>query len=132
MKLSEYSRPDQRLQGVRVLVVEDEIMIALDVEATLADAGADVVGLCITLSEALAAAAATENLSVATLDIRLGKDTSETVAMLLAERGIPFIFYSGQRLPNEMRERWPLSLLLAKPADPSQLVEAVATAALSR
>jgi hypothetical protein len=41
-------------------------------------------------------------------------------------RGIPFIFYSGQPLPNDMRERWPLSPLVVKPADPRHLVESVA------
>ena len=127
MKLSPLSRPTARLDGVRILVVDDEFMIALDIEATLLEAGADVVALCMTLSEALSVAAL-EKVSIATLDIRLGRDTSEAVAALLTERGIPFIFYSGQSLPNEMRERWPLSLLVAKPAEPRQLVDALAAA----
>ena len=127
MKLSPLSRPTARLDGVRILVVDDEFMIALDIEATLLEAGADVVALCMTLSEALSVAAL-EKVSIATLDIRLGRDTSEAVAALLTERGIPFIFYSGQSLPNEMRERWPRSLLVAKPAEPRQLVDALAAA----
>jgi CheY-like chemotaxis protein len=127
MKLSPLSRPTARLDGVRILVVDDEFMIALDIEATLLEAGADVVALCMTLSEALSVAAL-EKVSIATLDIRLGRDTSEAVAALLAERGIPFIFYSGQSLPSEMRERWPLSPLVAKPAEPRQLVDALAAA----
>ena len=127
MKLSPLSRPTARLDGVRILVVDDEFMIALDIEATLLEAGADVVALCMTLSEALSVAAL-EKVSIATLDIRLGRDTSEAVAALLTERGIPFIFYSGQSLPNEMRERWPLSPLVAKPAEPRQLVDALAAA----
>jgi CheY-like chemotaxis protein len=127
MKLSPLSRPTARLDGVRILVVDDEFMIALDIEATLLEAGADVVALCMTLSEALSVAAL-EKVAIATLDIRLGRDTSEAVAALLAERGIPFIFYSGQSLPSEMRERWPLSPLVAKPAEPRQLVDALAAA----
>ena len=127
MKLSPLSRPTARLDGVRILVVDDEFMIALDIEATLLEAGADVVALCMTLSEALSVAAL-EKVAIATLDIRLGRDTSEAVAALLAERGIPFVFYSGQSLPNEMRERWPRSLLVAKPAEPRQLVDALAAA----
>jgi DNA-binding response OmpR family regulator len=125
MKLSSNSRSRARLDGIRVLVVDDEILIALDIEATFTEAGAKVVALCMTLSEALAGAAS-EKVSVATLDIRLGQETSEAVAALLAERGIPFIFYSGQPLPDDMRERWPLSPLVVKPADPRQLVESVA------
>src|ERR1700710_1124273 len=98
MDLLRYPRAAARLDGVRVLVVDDEILIALDIEATFLEAGAEAVILCLTLSEALSAAAA-ENLSVATLDVRLGRETSEAVAALLYERGIPFIFYSGQSLP---------------------------------
>jgi DNA-binding NtrC family response regulator len=126
MELSLHSRSRARLDGIRVLVADDEILIALDVEATFTEAGAEVVPLCMTSSEALAGAAS-GNVSVAILDIRLGQETSEAVAALLAERGIPFIFYSGQPLPDDMRERWPLSPLVVKPADPRQLVETVAT-----
>ena len=125
MELSAQSRSTAWLEGARVLVVDDEILIALDIEATLVEAGARVVALCLTLQEALVGAAL-EDVSVATLDIRLGPDTSAAVAALLTERGIPFIFYSGQALPQEMRERWPLSQLIPKPAEPRQLVEAVA------
>ena len=124
MDLLRYPRAAARLDGVRVLVVDDEILIALDIEATFLEAGAEAVILCLTLSEALSAAAA-ENLSVATLDVRLGRETSEAVAALLYERGIPFIFYSGQSLPGLIRDKWPLSRVVAKPAEPRQLVEAV-------
>jgi DNA-binding response OmpR family regulator len=124
MELSLHSRSRARLDGIRVLVADDEILIALDIEATFTEAGAEVVALCMTSSEALAAVS--EDVSVAILDIRLGQETSEAVAALLAERGIPFIFYSGQALPNDMRGRWPLSPLVVKPADPRTLVESVA------
>jgi CheY-like chemotaxis protein len=125
MELSLHSHSAARLDGVRILVVDDEILIAFDIEATLLEAGAEGVFVCTTLSEALAAAAS-ENVSVATLDIRIGRETSEAIAAILAERGIPFIFYSGQNLPDEIRGRWPLSRVVAKPAEPRQLVEAVA------
>ncbi|WP_158745845.1 response regulator [Acidisphaera sp. L21] len=125
MELSSHSQSGARLDGVRVLVVDDEILIALDIEATLTEAGAHVVSLCITLAEALSGATL-PNISAATLDIRLGRDTSEAVAMLLSERGIPFLFYSGQRLPDEIRHQWPFGSLVVKPAEPRQLVDAVA------
>ena len=125
MTLSLQSHSTASLDGIRVLVVDDEILIALDIEATLIEAGAQVVALCTTLAEALAGAAL-QDISIATLDIRLGRDTSEAVATLLAERGIPFIFYSGQSLPDEMQKLWPPSLLVAKPAEPRRLVDALA------
>ena len=45
---------DHPLNGVRVLVVEDDPLMAMDLEDTLAEAGAVVVGLCQTLDEAMA------------------------------------------------------------------------------
>ncbi len=125
MELSSHSQLTTRLDGVRVLVVDDEILIALDIEATLAEAGAQVVAVCMTLAEALSEAAL-RDISAATLDIRLGRETSEAVAVLLTERGIPFLFYSGQCLPKNMQDRWPFCLLVSKPAEPRQLVDAVA------
>jgi CheY-like chemotaxis protein len=126
MELSSLSRSKVRLDGLRVLVVDDEVLIALDIEATLMEAGAEVVAVSLTLQEALSIAAV-ENISVATLDVRLGRETSEAVASILSDRGIPFIFYSGQSLPEEIRKRWPQSLLVAKPSEPRQLVEALAS-----
>jgi DNA-binding NtrC family response regulator len=119
------SRGIARLHGARVLVVEDEIMIALDIDATLVEAGAAIVTLCTTMAEAMAGAASGD-FSVATLDIRLGGVTSAAVAELLDRRGIPFIFYSGQSLPEEMTERWPDNVLISKPADPDRLVDIIA------
>ncbi len=83
------------LSGARVLVVEDEAFIAFELQATLTDAGAQVIGPSLTLAEAFALASR-ENLSAAVLDVRLGRDTIGPVARQLAARGIPFLFYTGQ------------------------------------
>jgi DNA-binding NarL/FixJ family response regulator len=114
----------QPLSGMRVLVADDEILIALDLGDILGDAGAEIVGPCGTLAEALRAAEEPE-LSAAVLDVRLGRDTTETVAARLAERGVPFVFYRGQALPDTMRAMSPHARVLIKPTRQAVLLEAV-------
>ncbi|AUX78607.1 response regulator [Sinorhizobium fredii] len=113
------------LAGARILVAEDEILIALDMEAAFRDAGADIVGPCMTLEAALDAAR-NEPLSLAVLDIRLGDVTTENISDLLAERGIPFLFYSGQKLPDAMEQKCNGAVVVDKPATHSDLVGAAA------
>ncbi|MDK1377481.1 MULTISPECIES: response regulator [unclassified Sinorhizobium] len=116
---------NQPLCGVRILIAEDEILIALDMEAAFRDAGADVVGPCTTIAAALDAVR-NEALSLAVLDIRLGQATTEGVSDLLAERGVPFLFYSGQALPMEMQRKCNGALVVDKPATQQDLVGAAA------
>jgi DNA-binding NtrC family response regulator len=101
--------------------VDDEILIGLDLEHIFADAGADVVGPCTGLGEAMQAAA-NENLSVAVLDIRLGQQTTENVARLLTDRHIPFVFYTGQPVAAAASVRGQAPMIM-KPASETQLIE---------
>lgn len=117
------SRP--RLAGARVLVVEDEFIIALEVQANLEEAGATVIGPAYTLDQALELAEK-EKLSAAMLDLRLGRDSASPVAQLLVERHIPFLFYTGQPASDPVRRTWPQSTTLSKPASGDEIVDAVA------
>ena len=117
------SRP--RLAGSRVLVVEDEFIIALEIQTALEEAGATVIGPAFTVSKAVEFALH-ENVSAATLDLRLGRESVRHVAMLLAERHIPFIFYTGQPANDPVRCAWPNAPALSKPASSVELVNAVA------
>jgi DNA-binding response OmpR family regulator len=112
------------LAGVRVLVVEDDNLIAMEIESVLAEAGAQVVGPCRTPSEALPFVE--KSLSAAVLDIRLRSGTVGPVAKKLAELGIPFIFYTGQLHTDEILAEWPGHEVVYKPAQPQTLVAAVA------
>src|SRR5512144_3230685 len=94
------------LSGARVLVVEDEAIIGFELQATFTDAGAQVIGPSLTLTEAFALASH-ENLSAAVLDIRLGRETIGPVARHLAARGIPFLFYTGQVETDPIQAEWP-------------------------
>lgn len=112
------------LAGIRVLVADDELLIALDIGAALADCGAEIVGPCTTVAQALDAVRNADP-AVALLDLRIGRDTTEAVALALEARNIPFAFYSGQKLPDAMRGRWSGHRLIAKPAAQATLVGAV-------
>jgi DNA-binding response OmpR family regulator len=114
-----------RLDGARVLLVEDDFLIGLELTAILADAGAEIVGPVQTVESALALAAEV-SFSAAILDIRVGERTAGPVARLLAERGVPFLFYTGQATTDPLRAEWPDCKIMSKPALPLSLVAAVA------
>lgn len=87
--------------GSRVLIVEDEFFIALDIGQQLADAGFEVVGPAPSVAKALKLAAE-PGCDVAILDVNLGGETSEPVARKLREADKPFVVlsgYSDSRLP---------------------------------
>jgi DNA-binding response OmpR family regulator len=109
-----------------VLVVEDDFMIAMELESALADAGAEVVGPCRTIKDALAAVGE-HPLVAAILDIRIGRETIAPVARELAGRGIPFVFYTAQVETDVIRTEWPECGIVSKPAQPQSIVRAVAS-----
>jgi CheY-like chemotaxis protein len=80
--------------GLRVLVVEDEAMIAMLAEDMLEMAGCKLAGTASTLAEGLEAARG-DDFDVAMLDMNLDGDHSTPIADLLSERGKPFIFTTG-------------------------------------
>jgi CheY-like chemotaxis protein len=84
----------QALAGKRVLIVEDEALVALLIEDILTDFACVPVGPYNTLAAALAAVA-TETFDVAPLDINLFGEKVYPVAYALAERNIPFLFVSS-------------------------------------
>ncbi len=83
----------------RVLVVEDEMMIALLLEDMLADLGHSVVAVAERLDVALELARDTDA-DMAILDVNLNGEASFPVAHVLTERGLPFLFASGYGSPG--------------------------------
>jgi DNA-binding response OmpR family regulator len=79
---------------MRILIVEDEMTIAMLIEDMLTDLGHEVAGLAMRLPQAVNLAATT-SLDFAILDINLDGRMSFPVADILRERGVPFIFASG-------------------------------------
>ena len=78
----------------RVLIVEDDPFIGLDLADQVADAGFDVVGVATDVAEAIGTLSA-EGCDVAILDVNLGHETSEPIARQLIDEGIPFVVVSG-------------------------------------
>jgi DNA-binding response OmpR family regulator len=78
----------------RILVVEDEFLIALDIAGVLEQAGLDVIGPHGTISAALRAIQG-EEVHGALLDANLGGESVGVIADALAARSIPFAFVSG-------------------------------------
>ena len=80
--------------GLRVLLVEDEMMVALLVESMLVELGHKVTGPVGRLNQAVAMAER-EDLDFAVLDVNINGGKAYPVAAALAARGIPFIFATG-------------------------------------
>jgi CheY-like chemotaxis protein len=85
---------DMPLAGTRVLVAEDELLVAMLIEDLLEDNGCHVIGPFGSLGDALAAADAA-TVDVAVLDVNLRGDKIYPVAERLASRGIPFFLLTG-------------------------------------
>ena len=90
--------------GRRVLLVEDEAIIAMTAEDMLADLGLEVAGSAATLEDAVAQAG-TLAIDAAVLDINLNGKLSMPVAERLRARGVPFAFATGYGSAGPMIDR---------------------------
>lgn len=105
--------------GRRALVVEDEPLLAMDVADQLTDAGFDIVGPATSVVDALRLLEEF-GCDVAVLDIHLGHENSEPVALALKSTGTPFVVVSGNSLkhfPPGFRD----APFVSKPISPSTL-----------
>lgn len=117
------------LAGVRVVIVEDEAMLALALEDTLGEMGCHVVGAANRLVSALPLVADAA-FDLAILDVNLNGSRIDDVADAVIARGIPLIFATGYResgVPARQRG-WPI---VNKPYTTEDLERAM-TAALSK
>jgi CheY-like chemotaxis protein len=83
------------LRGRRILVVEDEYMMAEDLQYDLEKAGAQVAGPVPSVADALKMIAEEDRLDGAILDVNLRGEKAYPVADALRERGIPFVLATG-------------------------------------
>lgn len=108
----------------RILVVEDEALVAMLVEDALEEAGFGVIGPVRSVAQALEALEA-ELPDAAVLDLNLAGENSVAVADALVARGIPFVVatgYGAAGLPATHRD----ALVLPKPYDPADLTALLA------
>lgn len=110
------------LSGKRILVVEDEFIVAAMIGDILEDEGAEVVGPAGTLGEGLELGSV-ETLDAAVLDWNLGGEPGDPVARLLRERGVPFVIATGY---GAVQDEFSDIVVLSKPYRPGALVEELA------
>jgi CheY-like chemotaxis protein len=113
------------LNGLRILVVEDEALVAVMIEDMLVDLGARVIGPAATLAEGLALAAA-EALDAAVLDVNVRGQPITPLADILRRSGVPIVFATGYgEAPAGPHEKAPV---LEKPYTRDDLRKAVMAA----
>jgi PAS domain S-box-containing protein len=119
--------PRRSLAGLRVLLVEDEVLLAMDLHETLTAQGCEVIGPASTLKAAWALARQhSGRIDVAVLDMNLHGVTTLELARHLHGEGAICIFVSGySELPDEADASW---VLLRKPVDAQQLASALQAA----
>mgnify|MGYP003577931795 FL=1 len=91
------------IEGLRLLLVEDEFVLALGLADALGDLGAVVLGPVATVGDALALIERVPEIDGAVLDVNLGHEVAYAVADALVARGIPFLFATANeraRLPE--------------------------------
>ena len=101
------------MRGLRILLVEDDPLIRLDLETSLVEFGAIVTAASNVASAFAALAIAMPDFAV--LDFELGAETSEPVAEVAQARNVPFLYLSGYSEHDERFGRWPGIRVLAKP-----------------
>ena len=115
------------LQGVRVLLVEDQMIVAMQIEDMLRAVGCEVVGPVGTLHAAIALAHE-EALDLAVLDVNLDGEKVYPAAEELQARGIPFILATGYG-ESTLPEKWRNQPRLSKPYRREQLEQLVRSVA---
>ena len=120
------------LTGRRILVVEDEMLIALMLQSMLEALGYQVAGRAGTVADAMAIIEAdTRCIDAATLDINLGGEHSTAVADALEAHGIPFIVTTGYDDPKILAG-FQGRPIVRKPFVPGQLEQALQSLELRR
>jgi CheY-like chemotaxis protein len=116
--------PDKTmLQGLRILIVEDDRLVAMALEDLLTDIGCEVVGPAFTLPDAVQLASESA-IQGAILDVNLAGEKVYPVADILNARNCPFVFVTGYGTAG-LREADRSRPVLQKPYRPARLVDIV-------
>ncbi|WP_062206864.1 HWE histidine kinase domain-containing protein [Aureimonas sp. AU12] len=115
------------LQGLRGLIVEDNMIISLDAEQLMLDSGMHGVFTAASVAEARKIIES-QPVDVALLDVNLGSETSFPLVGDLNARGIPFVFVTGYGERVELPEGAEDASAIKKPFATDQLVQAIAEA----
>lgn len=110
-----------------VMVVEDEMIVALDLAQTVLEFGYRVDGPYSGTGQAFGAMAR-QLPDLAILDVNVADGEVYPLADALSEARVPIIFHSGQAAPAELMARYPGAQARAKPCSPTELVQSLVTA----
>lgn len=113
------------VRGRRIIIVEDSVLLALELEAGLVEAGAKVVGVAADIDEAMKLAET--SFDVAVLDANLNGTPVTPVAERLRQRGVPFIFATGYGDAAPAPEGFDAPVV-RKPYNVAQIAAAIADA----
>ena len=108
----------------KVLVVEDEFIIALDLSETVQDLGYELEGP-FEGKEAAIEAIEEGMPDLAILDVFTADGEVYPLADKLVEAGVPIVFHSGHVTPAEVRALYPDAVACAKPCPPDRLIDAL-------
>lgn len=116
------------LDGLRILVLEDEFLIAMDVEQLCRDHGAEEVVIAHSMDAVDKNGAQDFAFDVAIIDVFLNNVSTFPFAARLQESGKPFVFASGYTDLEEMHKQFPGVIVVGKPYAGDDLIQSVATA----
>ncbi|WP_337661020.1 response regulator [Erythrobacter sp. Alg231-14] len=108
----------------RILVAEDEMVVAFDLCDTVEEAGFEVEGPHAGISSAMLAFQK-EKPALAILDISLDDGNVFPLAQKLAAEDVPLIFHSGRHTREEIKAKFPTAITLMKPCPPAEVLRAV-------
>lgn len=121
------SEPQPRpLHGKRILLVEDEAMLAFELQFALEESGAEVLGPALTFAEATEMFETHDAIDGAVLDVNLAGMSVIPLAVDLARMGVPLLFNTGHASKSELRAVFPGAEVLSKPTDPEVLASRLA------
>ena len=115
------------LDGIDILLVEDDELIGLDLTMTFEEAGATVRGPFATVEAAMGAIEAEDRdkPDCAVPRFRLGQQTCDDIAIALSERNIPFVLHTGDPDQATGLASQVNAVVVAKPAETDDIVNAV-------
>jgi CheY-like chemotaxis protein len=113
----EFCEPNQPLAGIRLLLVEDEAFVAMELEDIISSLGGETVGPFGRLADALEALRR-EQVDGAVLDVRLDGDTTFPIADVLLQAANPILFVTGTA--SSIPERYRQVPRLHKPFDDAE------------
>ncbi len=109
---------------MKILVVEDEAFVALDIQMGLEDMGVDVVGPCMSLSLCLKTIEEKE-FDAAILDVDLNGEKVYEAAERIREKNIPFVFHTGRAHCENLAQRFPQVKVFVKPTPTPKIYDAL-------